>query len=157
MKTKTYEKIIDQFISLTVNTLLFSSLYLVSFGFFAAIAAIWFTMGWSGYWVYFASMIPSSLIFCYVVFFRRAVRRYGNVRLRDIWMYNATNLKYRATNEEVAECEEWIEENISGLHQIRTGALEIDSVKKRTFVFKKKSDAMAFKLVWEDKLTSIIK
>ena len=70
-------------------------------------------------------------------------------------MYNATNLTYRASNIEVEECEEWIEENINGLHQIRTSAL--DSGTKRTFVFKKKSDAMAFKLVWEGKLMGIIK
>lgn len=85
------------------------------------------------------------------------MKRYGKLRLRDIWMHNATNLTYRATNEEVEECEEWIQENISGLHQIRTGPLDIDLGKKRTFIFKKDTDAMAFKLAWEGKLTSIIK
>ena len=156
MKTKTYEKIIDQTIATTVHICSFAILYLIWFGVFSFMAAILWSMTWSTYWVYLVSAIPTCLIFFYIVFFRKVVKRYGTVRLRDIWMYNATNLTYRVTDEELEECEEWIQENISSFHQIRTGPLDIATGKKRTFVFKKETDAMAFKLAWEGKLTSII-
>lgn len=160
MKARIYDNLFDNSAKYFIYFLSFLATYVCWFGLFSAVAGIFFTMSWSTYWVYISAFMSATVTGVILLAKLIAKKRYekedsgDEIKWRDIWMAWATEICYVIDDDIAKECDDWIEENINGLHRIIIEDTSVQPYNKfnSIFIFKQQTDAVAFKLVWEGKI-----
>lgn len=164
MTSDGYDKIVNAIILWSMRSVILTALFLCSF---ATIGGLWLAifgimkieLYFPGFWIILASIIGTLIVYFPGYFHRKANLRVPNndykdkVKFRDLWMAWATVLEYDMKDRYIKNSRKWIEENATGLHRIHRGRNSKLGHDTCLYFFSKKSDAMAFKLVWEEKNT----
>ena len=156
MKTETYDSLIDGTIDAIIVLLISVVFYLVILS--VALLGI-LTLSWlfptivyyyNGMWLHIA-ILPIAIMFSTFVYgLRKAKKMYDIKKFRDFWMAWATPVSSNGINDfhgstKRSEINKWCNQNMSlyrELHLDKGGY---------SYIFFKKSDAVAFKLQWYDK------
>jgi len=148
VKASTYDKIFDNMWSGCWALAAFVGILVVWTAVFSGVVHLYDDMTWSLLtWVSGAAFTPAFFNALILVLYRISCNRFGNIQFRDIWMAWATVIKYNIHDGNYEKCAAWIEKNINGLHRVHK------SGSGYTFIFKQKTDAMAFKLTWEEEMS----
>ncbi len=148
MKSSTYDKIFDNMRSACWCLVGFTVILLLQTAVFSAAIYFYDELTWSLIvWACGAAFVPAVITTTVLILYKIACNRFGNIQFRDIWMAWATEIEYNLYDGDYEKCVTWIEQNINGLHRVHNSGAE------HTFIFKQKTDAMAFKLTWEEEMS----
>lgn len=107
----------------------------------------------TGIWILpISALITIIVIYTTITLYKTANKKYQKVKkinIRDIWIAWSTSIFYNNTGLRESlynECVEWIDENIDGLYRSH-----YDYHEGFHFYFIKATDAIAFKIVWDER------
>ncbi len=151
VKSSTYDKIFDNLITIGLYFAFCMAVYAVWTCSISAFTVFFYDMLWFVYWIYGAAAIPAIITSIVLISYHIATDRFKEIQYRDIWMAWATIVSYQMGDSRFEKCKKWIDENINGLHRIRRKKASYHGDRDTvSFIFKQKTDAVAFKLVWEE-------
>ena len=151
MKSNTYDKIFDNLITVALYFAFCMGVYAVWVCLISAFAVYVYGYIWFVYWTYGVAALPTIITSVILISYHIATDRFDDIQYRDIWMAWSTVVSYQMDKETIAKCKTWIDENIDSLHRVRIKDASYHGQDDTIyFIFKQKTDAMAFKLMWEE-------